>query len=41
MHGTLFKYLENFIYESYDDYFPYKLEITGAEYWEGEKWISV
>jgi hypothetical protein len=30
-----------YIYESYDDYFPYKLEITGAEYWEGEKWISV
>jgi len=28
-----------YLYESYDDYFPYKLEITGMEYWEGEKWI--
>jgi hypothetical protein len=28
-----------YIYESYQDYFPYKLEITGAEFWEGEKWI--
>ena len=29
-----------YIYESYEDYFPYKLEITGAEFWEGEKWIN-
>jgi hypothetical protein len=29
-----------YIYESYENYFPYKLEITGCEYWEGEKWIS-
>jgi hypothetical protein len=29
-----------YIYESYKDYFPYKLEITGCEFWEGEKWIS-
>jgi hypothetical protein len=29
-----------YIYESYRDYFPYKLEITGAEFWEGEKWIN-
>jgi hypothetical protein len=29
-----------YIYESYQDYFPYKLEITGAEFWEGEKWID-
>jgi hypothetical protein len=29
-----------YIYESYKDYFPYKLEITGVEYWEGEKWIT-
>ena len=29
-----------YIYESYKDYFPYKTEITGSEYWEGEKWIS-
>jgi hypothetical protein len=29
-----------YIYESYQDYFPYKLEITGAEFWEGEKWIN-
>lgn len=29
-----------YIYESYSDYFPYKLEITGAEFWEGEKWID-
>jgi len=28
-----------YIYESYEDFFPYKMEITGAEYWEGEKWI--
>lgn len=30
-----------YIYESYDNFFPYKLEISGAEYWEGEKWINV
>jgi hypothetical protein len=29
-----------YIYESYQDYFPYKSEITGAELWEGEKWID-
>ena len=29
-----------YIYESYQEYFPYKLEITGAEFWEGEKWID-
>jgi hypothetical protein len=32
------KYL--YIYESYKDYFPYKLEITGCEFWEGEKWVD-
>lgn len=29
-----------YIYESYDDYFPYKMTIPGVEYWEGEKWLS-
>jgi hypothetical protein len=29
-----------YIYEVYKDYFPYKLEITGVEFWEGEKWID-
>jgi hypothetical protein len=29
-----------YIYESYKDYFPYKLEITGCEFWEGEKWVN-
>lgn len=29
-----------YIYESYENYFPYKLEIRGAEIWEGEKWIT-
>jgi hypothetical protein len=29
-----------YIYESYRDYFPYKSEITGAEIWEGEKWVD-
>jgi hypothetical protein len=29
-----------YIYESYQDYFPYKSEITGAELWEGEKWVD-
>ncbi len=29
-----------YIYESYQNYFPYKLEITGVEVWEGEKWIN-
>ena len=29
-----------YIYESYDNYFPYKLEIPGVEFWEGEKWVS-
>jgi hypothetical protein len=28
-----------YIYESYQNYFPYKLEITGVEVWEGEKWV--
>lgn len=28
-----------YIYESYKEHFPYKLEITGSEYWEGEKWV--
>lgn len=30
-----------YIYECYDNYFSYKLTIPGAEYWEGEKWITV
>ena len=29
-----------YIYEAYKDYFPYKLEITGVEFWEGEKWVD-
>ena len=29
-----------YVYESYKDYFPYKTDIIGSEYWEGEKWIS-
>ena len=29
-----------YIYESYKDYFPYKLQITGVEFWEGEKWVD-
>ncbi len=29
-----------YIYESYRDFFPYKSEITGAELWEGEKWVD-
>lgn len=31
------KYL--YVYESYKEHFPYKLEISGSQYWEGEKWI--
>lgn len=27
-----------YIFESYKNYFPYKLEITGIEYFEGEYW---
>lgn len=29
-----------YIYESYKDYFPYKLQISGVEFWEGEKWVD-
>ena len=29
-----------YIYESYNDYFPYKMKIPGIEFWEGEKWVS-
>lgn len=29
-----------YIYESYIDYFPYKMDIPGVEFFEGEKWIS-
>ena len=29
-----------YIYESYTDYFPYKMDIPGVEFWEGEKWVS-
>ena len=29
-----------YIYESYPEYFPYKMDIPGVEYWEGEKWMS-
>jgi len=29
-----------YIYESYKNYFPYKLQITGVEFWEGEKWVD-
>jgi len=29
-----------YIYETYNDYFPYKMEIPGIEFWEGEKWVS-
>lgn len=29
-----------YIYEGYKDLFPHKLQITGSEYWEGEKWLS-
>lgn len=29
-----------YIYESYNNYFPYKMEIPGIEFWEGEKWVS-
>jgi len=28
-----------YIYEGYKDLYSHKFEITGAEYWEGEKWI--
>lgn len=28
-----------YVYESYKEHFPYKLEISGSQYWEGEKWI--
>ena len=28
-----------YIYESYPEYFPYKMDIPGVEYWEGEKWM--
>jgi hypothetical protein len=28
-----------YIFESYKNYFPYKLEITGVEYFEGEYWV--
>jgi len=29
-----------YIYESYSDYFPYKMEIPCVEFYEGEKWMS-
>lgn len=29
-----------YIYESYTDYFPYKMDIPCLEFFEGEKWIS-
>lgn len=29
-----------YIYESYENYFPYKFDISGVEVWEGEKWIT-
>ena len=29
-----------YIYESYTDYFPYKMDIPCVEFFEGEKWIS-
>lgn len=29
-----------YIYESYESHFQYKSEISGAELWEGEKWIT-
>ena len=29
-----------YIYESYNDYFPDKMEILGIKFWEGEKWVS-
>lgn len=39
-----FTKLENknhlYIYESYSDYFPYKMGIPCVEFFEGEKWIS-
>lgn len=28
-----------YIYEAYKDLYPHKFKITGAEYWEGEKWL--
>ena len=28
-----------YVYESYQNHFSYKLDIVGAEYWEGEKWV--
>lgn len=34
-HGINFLY----IYEAYKDLFPHKFNITGSEYWEGEKWV--
>ena len=30
-----------YIYEGYKNLFPHKLSITGSQYWEGEKWISM
>jgi hypothetical protein len=39
-YGKLYDKNFLYIYKSYENYFPYKLEITGAEYWEGEKWIT-
>jgi hypothetical protein len=35
-HGINFLY----IYEAYKDLFPHKFNITGSEYWEGEKWVN-
>jgi len=29
-----------YIYESYPEYFPYKMDIPGAEFWEGEEWVT-
>jgi hypothetical protein len=29
-----------YIYEGYKDLFSHKLEITGSELWEGEKWVD-
>lgn len=37
-YGKLIGKKYTYVYESYKNYFPYKLEISGVEYFEGEYW---
>jgi hypothetical protein len=40
LYGNSIKKKYTYIYESYKDYFSYKMTIPNIEYWEGEKWMS-